>query len=151
MKKLAIFLVIATLCLGFSSCAIGHIEDTNGENTSLCQLNEEDILGINSITEVFSFTTTVNNKTTYKVNKMSGVKTIKKLSRIEGEALVINSNIVLKDGNFRAVVVCNGEIACDIPIGENQTTRIENPNGSYEIRIAGESAGFEITMEFNVE
>lgn len=151
MKKLIIFLLIATLSLTFSSCTLSHIEDTNGDNTSLCTLTEEDILGNNSFTQLLSSKSTWDNSLTYKANKMSGVNAIKKSLYAQGNALVINSTITLSQGNLRVVVVCDGKIICDIPLGENQVTTIENPNGSYDIKVAGESAGFEISLEYNIE
>ena len=42
----------------------------------------------------------------------------------------------------------DGEIVMDLPIGEDQQIIIDNPKSSYEIRIAGESADFEIELEY---
>ncbi len=151
MKKLVALLLIAILSLTLSSCSLGHIDDTNGDDTSLCSLTEENILGNNSYTQMVSSISTRGNTLTYKANKMSGVNTIKKSLQAQGEALVINSSIILNQGNLRVVVICNDEIVCDIPLGENQTTTIKNPDGKYDIKVAGESAGFEISLEYNIE
>lgn len=49
-------------------------------------------------------------------------------------------------GNFRMMVINNGEIIADIHPGENVQCLIEGLTGYTVVRIAGESAAFRITL-----
>lgn len=149
MKKLLSILLIATLLLAFSSCTLSHIEDTNGDDKSLCTLTEEEILGNSTYVQTISSTSTRGNTITYKAKKMSGVNVMKKSIQPQGNTFVINSSITLNQGNLRVVVSCDGEIVCDIPLEKNQVTTIDNLGGKYDIRVAGESAEFEIVLELD--
>ena len=72
MKKITLILFLF-LILFLTGCGLGHIEDINGEDDySLATLSEENLIkGTNSYSSFGSFTSTINNKFTQKVKKMS--------------------------------------------------------------------------------
>lgn len=153
MKK-ALFLLTACFCLMIilSSCTIGQIRDQNGENdTSLVQIDEEEILAkVPSYTQVGAYQSSTGNRVVYEAEKFSGVSIIKNIPYAVGEKLIIRSDIDLDKGNFRVVLIQGDKILCDIPLGEDKTTVIENSTRDYEIRIAGESAEFELEIEYEI-
>lgn len=151
MKKIISTILVAILVLSLCSCNFGHIEDTNGENDhTLCSLTEEDLLsGSNSFVQNVATKSRVGNKITYKVNKFSGVNTIANEYFSNEAELTIDTCFVLSQGNARIAVIVNGEISCDIPVGESTTTIAVPADTSVVIRLAGESAGFDLSIELN--
>ena len=147
-RKIALLLV---LCVGVTLCLCAcHIEDKNGpDDYSLVEITEEKLTnGSSSYTQTQSIIKETQNSIEFDCEKFSGVKTIKKIIFTGGKWLEINYDIELDGGNFRAVLIHDGEIVMDLPIGEDQQIIIDNPKSSYEIRIAGESADFEIELEY---
>ena len=150
MKKLAILiisLILASVCL----CACVYIPDENGdEDYSLCKLTENDIINSTDFQAMYSQKQGVQNGTTvYTAKKLSGVYTVGKVYSNNEDVLIIDSTVTLTEGNVRICLVQDGKIVCDIPVGENMETRIENPSGNYQLRVAGESASLE--MEYTVK
>lgn len=147
-RKIALLMI---LCIGvvFCLCAC-HIEDKNGpDDYSLVEITEERIKGgVSSYSQVMAVSNETQNGVEYDCKKFSGVKTIKKITYTGGIRLEINYDLEVDSGNFRAVLIHDGEIVMDLPIGEDQHIVIDNPKRSYEIRIAGESADFEIELEY---
>lgn len=147
-RKIALLIV---LCIGvvFCLCAC-HIEDKNGpDDYSLVEITEEKLInGASAYTQTQSIINETKNSVEFDCKKFSGVKTLKKITYTGGIRLEINYDIELDGGNFRAVLIHDGEIVMDLPVGEDQQIVIDNPKRSYEIRIAGESADFEIELEY---
>ena len=148
MKKLAILiisLILASVCL----CACVYIPDENGdEDYSLCKLTENDIISSTDFQAMYSQKQGVQNGTTvYTAKKLSGVYTVDKVYSNNAGALTIYSTVTLTEGNVRICLVQDGKIVCDIPVGENMETKIENPSGNYQLRVAGESASLELEYE----
>lgn len=149
MKKIISFICMLMCCFLISSCGASHIEDTNGEDISLCSLTEEEIFAESpSYLSFGSAMTQLNNNYSFKVSKLSGVYKLDKFSA-KGGILVISANTVLEEGNLRIVLICEDEYVADIPVGENQSVTVDDPSGKYEIRLAAESAKlqFEFTYE----
>ena len=147
-RKIAILVL---LCIGVSFCLCAcHIEDKNGpDDYSLVEITEEKLInGASAYTQTQSITNETKNSVEFDSKKFSGVKTLKKITFAGGIRLEINYDIELDSGNFRAVLIHDGEIVMDLPVGENQQIVIDNPKRSYEIRIAGESADVEIELEY---
>lgn len=144
MKKVIIFLmIIFTSCfISCSSCK--HIDDTNGDDDySLCQISDENIInGMNSIS-AGSIKTSKNNSHTLRINKFSGVNSIYK-EIIKNSTVTINAKVTLDSGNLRVVVVGNKEILFDFVINGSSTYTLPSNVGSYQIKIAGETAKFKI-------
>lgn len=134
------FILAMTLLLG--SCTYGHIEDTNGDDTTVVQISDKDIIGSTSHTATLASKSRVDDSFTYNVRSLSGVYILGK-HNVESGELTINMSTVLMAGNLRICVIKDGNIAADIPIGENQTLTLEG-NGLYEIKLAAESARLSI-------
>lgn len=142
---LTIFILVSLFAL--SSCTIGHIEDTNGEDTSPVTLTDEDIVKSKSHTATLSSKGHANSTYYYNASKLSGVLSLNK-HRVDDGTLVINMTSTLLSGNARICVLLDGEIKAEIPLGEGQSVSLSG-NGLYEIKIAAESA--QITVEYTVE
>ena len=150
MKRIASLLILASCVLMLFSCGAGHIEDTNGEDISLCSLTDEEIFG-KSTSSVASGTvsTQLNNKYTFKANRLSGVYEYVSFAKDRG-AFIIKADTSVEEGNLRIVVLCDGKYVADIAVKTGESLRIENKlGGKYEIRFAAESAKF--TFECTVE
>lgn len=151
MRKLSLWFMLICFVMVLTSCSSVHIEDTNGDVISLCSLTEENIFSeITSYTSFASLNTQIDDSYHYSVKKLSGIYTVNEVSA-EGESLIINATTILKQGNLRIVILCEGKYVADIPIGMDQSVTVNNPNGSYEIRLAAESAELEMDYSFSVE
>ncbi len=154
MNKIFVIILALTLCAGLCACGMSvNIEDTNGDDPSLCSITEEDIVsgGIGSTT-FGSLKTTHNNKTVYTVKKMSGVLTLDTFkSANQNKAYTVALTTKLVSGNLRVVLLCDGKYATDFPLNETQTLVFDNPECKYEIVLAAESAEFSIEYEVTTE
>ncbi len=145
--KIAVLLLLLSISLlTFSSC-MSHIEDTNGEDDfSLCSLTDEDIAGGGSYLEQGSVRSEINGKVKIRINKFSGVNTIESI-KIRGEKKTLTLTATVDSGNFRIVIVKDGEIFADLKVDGTQERVTLSDNGEYDLRIAGESAHIEIVYE----
>lgn len=152
-KKILMLVLCLVMVLSLASCTIGHIKDTNGENDfSLTTIDDERIAkGVSSYVQSMAVKSENDGVVNYHASKFSGVYVLKKIPYAFGERLIINTSITVDSGNFRAVLIQDGEIIKDLPFGENQVTIIEKPTRNYEIRVAGESAKFNLRLEYTVE
>ena len=126
-RKIAILVL---LCIGVSFCLCAcHIEDKNGpDDYSLVEITEEKLInGASAYTQTQSIINETQNSIDFDCEKFSGVKTLKKITFIGGIRLEINYDIELDSGNFRAVLIHDGEIVMDLPVGEDQQIVIDNP------------------------
>ena len=140
------FLFILTLVLcGVLLCScMSHIEDTNGEDdSSLCSLTDKDIIDGTSTLKQGSVSSKRNDRGEMKVNKFSGVETVDSIN-VRDAAETVTFTATVESGNFRAVIVKDGEIFAELKTdGEKDSITLTEP-GKYELKIAGESASFEI-------
>jgi hypothetical protein len=151
MKKLSYTLCFTFIFLQLCGCLFlknaGQIADGNGvEDTSVISISDEEILSNERSSSYKSYTVTVNNKTTVKIGRFSGVKTIISTD-VDGRTLTFTANTTLKSGNLRIVIVSDGVIIGDIDIGQDKKFVIENADGEYDMKIVGESAEFELTCK----
>ena len=135
-----------------------HIEDTSGPDTfALATLTEDDILAT---------TLTCTGGPNYSTGRLelpggwelsSGVKLYS--DKFSGVADLLWADYILpsdfslsldhfsvESGNFRMVVINNGQIIADIQPGDHVEILIEDITGPTYVRIAGESAAFTIAM-----
>ncbi len=148
MKKLpiALLLLLSSTLFLLSGCAL-HIEDTNGnDNFTLQTITDQDIISGRSSVSVSSVGSSNNNRTTLKVEKLSGVKTLETLKSGSYE-FTITFNV--EQGNCR-LVLCDGEnILQDIDIGaKDKTFTTKSESGKLYLKIAGESAKFNIEYTY---
>lgn len=139
-------IMICTLIVSACCSCTSHIKDTNGDaDFSLATLTEEQVIKNNSSISNVSVGNQWGNKYELKVNKFSGVKQLKRI-KISGTQTV-TANVNVTSGNFRMVLIKDGKIAYDFVINGTSSTTISA--GTYLIKIAGESAAF--NLSFNVE
>ena len=144
-KLLACLLCALSLALCLTAC-VGQIEDTNGEDTSLCAITDEDIAEKKpSYSAVGMVRSQVDGKQSVRVNQISGVYELDAYTA-EGGTLTITLSTTLYEGNLRVVLLCDGTYLQDIPVGEAQTVVIPDANGKYQIRLAAESAKLDATL-----
>lgn len=146
MKKVLVSILAFILCAVFCSCTAMNIEDTNGEDTALCSITEEDILSGKLGSTLFgSSRVTLNDNTTYSVKKMSGVlilETIKSSNKDTVFTLTLTPELI--SGNLRILLLGNGELVTDFPLDKATTFFLDNPECKYELVVAGESAEFSV-------
>ncbi len=147
MKKICFllsFVILLSVCT--VSCNIGQIEDINGADTALATLTEEEILrNGTTYTNYGSVTSEKDGVLSFRVKKLSGVYRVVQFNISKESNVQLNLSLTLTSGNLRAVLLCDGVLVQDIPQGSNQVIEIPNAKGSYEIRLAGESAALEFT------
>ena len=155
----AVIPIVVVLVVGFLFLPkMEHIEDTNGaEDFSLATLTEEDILA-KSLT-----CTGGPNRSTGRLNlpggwsisdgvelyakKFSGVTDILWADYILPSDFSLSlDHFSVTGGNFRMMVINEGNIIADIQPGDNIDVLIEGLTGYTTVRIAGESAAFSIAM-----
>ena len=142
MKK--ILFILITLSLVFLT-GCGHIEDTNGQDDfSLETISEDDIISNSSSASTVSFTKTVGNKTEVSIKKFSGVKSIYKKYSADGE-YTFDFDVKCNSGNLAVFLVYDDEIVKIIPVNETSSFSYSF-EGTFEVKIAGESANLEITF-----
>ena len=142
MKKL-IFIMLILSMIVLTGC--GHIEDTNGEDDfSLETISGDDMINNSSSASTVSFTKTVGNKTEVSIKKFSGVKSIYKKYSAEGE-YKFDFDVKCNSGNLAVVLVYDDEIVKTIPVNETSSFSYSF-DGTFEVKIAGESANLEITF-----
>lgn len=147
MRKL--FIIFLFLIIGIMLVSCSHREDTNGESdTSLTTLNDGDI--VNGASSLSSGRTENkrNDRGEIKVNKFSGVQVIDSIN-VRDTSEVLTYKITHESGNLRAVLVKDGEIYSDLVIDGNDNSIALTESGKYDLKIAGESAKFE--MEYKIK
>ncbi|MCH5163754.1 MAG: hypothetical protein J1F36_01920 [Clostridiales bacterium] len=147
--KISKFIAVTIVCalIAITCCGCGHIKDTNGDDDfSLVTLSEQQIIKGNSSVSSVSASNQWNNKYNLKVSKFSGVKELKKITLKSGTQK-ITTDVNVSAGNFRMVLISGGQIVYDFDI--NGTSSATISEGTYIIKIAGESASF--NLSFSIE
>ena len=139
--------LVAVATVWFMSSDLKHIEDTNGaDNYSLQTITDSNIInrdvgamGLNI------HKSAVSGVTAYSSKKFTGVEEIYG-NNIWGNRFEITVNHARVDsGNFRIVLLEDDRIVHEFRLNElTQTYVLENPSGYISLRIAGESADFQL-------
>lgn len=149
MKKVLFF---SLLCLGFLlvGCNIGQIEDTNGESDFTIEtISDKKIISRSSSNFIAnSVTNKIGSNTSIKVGKFSGVKELE-TTRVSNQTLTYEIESNCTYGNFRIVIVHNSEIIRDVAINSSEIITINNANGTYYLKIVGESAKF--SLDYSIQ
>lgn len=167
MKKLAIFLLII-VCTLLCSCTIIHgklfieIKDKNGDDTSLAVLSKEDICADIPESYCFSFYSSSEGieeigDWSYDISDEISISAITPFSGVEyaqatyGKSDTISFTVTsdLTEGNLSIVLIDldNLSIIHEFDINTTETFELKNAlDGKYEIRVAGESAEFEMMV-----
>lgn len=135
--------LLICLCISSVGC-VSQIEDTNGEgDTSLNTITDEDIVkGMNTVS-VGSSSNKRNDRGTLSVKTFSGVKIVDSIN-VRDVAETVTCTVNIKQGNLRVVIVRNGKIYADLRTDGMQDSVTLTESGKYELKIAGESAGFDL-------
>ena len=124
-----------------------HIEDANGAENSLCVLTEKELTDKhpNSLSNM-SVLNEKDGVTEFSVRKFSGVKSIYSFRAKADRSYTLEVTSELEEGNLRLFVWCGGEIMQGIAVGGAQTVTVNGANGRCELRAAGESANFSMSI-----
>ena len=148
-RKLLCLALCAILLLPCLTACASQIEDTNGEDTTLCTLTQEDLLGDSvSHNAIGMVRSQLGDKQTLRANKLSGVYEFNSYVA-DGGTLTVTLSATLHAGNLRAVLLCEGEYVQDVPLGEEQAATVENATGKYQVRLGAESAKLDATLIFD--
>lgn len=126
-----------------------HIEDTNGADVYTLQtITDEDIINMNIGNKgVWESKDNLTNITTYSSDKFSGVYEVYNTNFVGTNLKVTVRNLKVNEGNFKLVLVVNDEIVHEFNLNEStQTYMLEEVSGNISLRIAGESADFELEV-----
>ena len=145
MKRLFV-LILIVFCLALTSCNVGHIADTNGdEDTSLSTLTKEDIFTyINSV----SFgTVSKNNSKEFSLTckKLSGNYLVKTITP-NGRNLSITVASTISKGNAYIALIKDGQVVEEINNNGQNVYITGYTNSEIELRVLGESCEFEIKV-----
>ena len=146
MKKYFLIALLAFVVLTFTGC--GQIEDTNGEeNFDLVTITDQNIIeGMNVVTFA-SVKTASGNKESLSVGKLSGVLDLY-TGTAAGETVILTVDCNATAGNARLVMVYDGKIVHEFDLHkQGQKFVLENAKGDFALKIAGESAAFEVVFE----
>ena len=155
----AVIPILLVLVVGFLFMPkMEHIEDTNGaDNFALATLTDADILatsltctgGPNSSIGRIQLPGgwTISDGVELYAKKFSGVADILWADYILPSDFCLNlDHFSVTGGNFRMMVINEGEIIADIQPGDDISLLIEDLTGYTVVRIAGESAAFQIVL-----
>ncbi len=142
---ISLILILVLSMMTLTSCR--HIPDENGEDTSLARLTEEDILKPGtSYFAISSWKSYSGGSGSFSAESISGTYSVIVL-KPEGRSITIDIDCELSSGNLRVVIINDGEIIKDIPLGKSSIV-IDNPSGKYEIKLGAESANVKIAYTF---
>lgn len=145
MKRLFI-LIIMVFCLALTSCNVGHIADTNGdEDTSLSTLTKEDIFTYRN--SVSFGTVSKNNSKEFSLTckKLSGNYLVKTITP-NGRNLSITVASTVSKGNAYIALIKDGQVVEEINNNGQNVYITGYTNSEIELRVLGESCEFEIKV-----
>ena len=126
-----------------------HIEDTNGaENFELQTITDEDIAKIEmGSLNVGTSKNSITNMTEISSSKFTGVYEVLYTNLIGKSDFLLNIyDFQINSGNFKMVVVHDGEIVHTITPENAEEFLLEDISGTVSLVIAGESADFSFEM-----
>lgn len=145
MKRLFV-LILIVFCLALSSCNVGHIADTNGdEDTSLSTLTKEDIFTYRN--SVSFGTVSKNNSKEFSLTckKLSGNYLVKTITP-NGRNLSITVASTISKGNAYIALIKDGQVVEEINNNGQNVYITGYTNSEIELRVLGESCEFEIKV-----
>ena len=147
---IAVVIGVAYFGISMLTSSVDHIEDTNGaDNYSLQQITDENIIKMNIGAKNISETQSVlSSLPEYSSKKFTGVYEIYRTNIVANRFDITLYNTMVDAGNLRIVLVHNDEIVHEFALNEvSQTYTLENPKGTVSLRVAGESADFELCYD----
>lgn len=142
--------LIILVVLWFYDPKFEHIEDTNGiDNYSLNTLTDKNIVKLNSGTLYETNNDNAINDSKLSFIKFSGVMEIYGEDHTNESLQIDLKNLKIDEGNFQAALLVDNKIIHKFDSNDlNQSFKVDNISGYVTLRIAGESAKFE--MEYYV-
>lgn len=149
-KRFFSLLVLITLSFILTGC-MKQIEDTNGEDDFTIQTyTDDDITSGKSISmKVGSLTNTVNNTTTIKIKKFSGLEKLDTI-KADNDTIEFNVESTVSSGNFRMVIIKEKEIIQDVIINTTDKITLTGCTGRYDLVMIGESAKINLKYTINI-
>ncbi len=152
MKKTTVFLLMIVLLV--SGCS--HVEDTNGDDTSLVTITAEKLIGTSTgqTTSGVSSNNTRNNITTVGIHEdidfdfielsggpTSGIGNILATELDEGDTLLIECESSVVEGNLQIVLISpSNELIHSFPTGAYDAVEFTaSEDGDYLVRMGSES------------
>lgn len=143
-----IFAVVIVVIVGISFLTndLEHIEDTNGaDNYELQKITDEDIIEMDMGALNLDVKEGAITKTTYSSKKYTGVSEIYSTNMVGNRLDITINHARVDSGNFKIVLLENDKIVHEFKLNElTQTYTLKNPSGYISLRIAGESADFQL-------
>ena len=141
-KKLMLFMISFLL----TGCGVSHIEDTNGlDNYNLQTLTEDDLLKTTSSYVARNYISiSKGNEIKCGSQKFSGIKTLEVINIKDDCIFTFESNV--SSGNFLIAIVNNDGIEGYVSANEYKTFRFSSDFGNCKLKVAGESAEFELKV-----
>ena len=149
MKRLLTVIFIIFLSITLTSCS--HIEDTNGpDDYSLVKISDEEILGVRSAsTKIGAFESQTGRTIKVKVSKFSGVEKLQSFKTTNSD-ITFTVSVTVNSGNFKAVLVQEGKIIHTFNNNaSNQVVTVKQGTGTVSFYVAGESAKYNITLQYD--
>lgn len=145
MKKL-ILLIVLLLALSLSSCSLGHIEDTNGEeNFELSTLTEADIFTYRSCTSVGTITSGTGNTFSFKCKKLSGKELIKTITP-NNRTLNVFIDFEITSGNAYLSLIRDDAVYYEIGLNSAKNYTLSSGE-DVRLVLLGESCSVSIKVE----
>ncbi|MBQ8209568.1 MAG: hypothetical protein IJZ35_03170 [Clostridia bacterium] len=151
LKKILVWVgaiaIVAVCVISALTDGLEHIEDTNGaDNYSLQTITDENI--INSDIGAMGLKIhngIISDTTTYSSDKFTGVEEIYGTNMVANRFEITVYHAQVNSGNFKIVLLEDDEIVHEFKLNElMQTYVLENPSGHISLKIAGESADFQL-------
>ena len=145
MKRLFVFILIV-FCLALSSCNVGHIADTNGdEDTSLSTLTKEDIFTYRNSVSIGTVSKSNSKEFSLTCKKLSGNYLVKTITP-NGRNLSITVASTVSKGNAYIALIKDGQVVEEINNNGQNVYITGYTNSEIELRVLGESCEFEIKV-----
>lgn len=149
------FVMVGYFIFTMISDPFEHIEDTNGNNTSISVIKESEILsyessrsgGMGRSTTDFEVAGIQLGGVKFHSNKFSGVEPLLKSDILFTTGFYLNIyDYNISSGNFRLYVINEGNIIDVIEPNDEYSHYYENIRGEFVVVAVGESADFEFKM-----
>ena len=154
-KKVLSILLVLVFVLGFTACGV-EIADNNGpDDYSLATITDENIINLDLGASSYSMSPGsedddyMTTMTKFKGSEFSGVAELYGINLLGKSDIEFDmGTIQVKEGNFRLMVVHDGEIVHDFDLEEmSQTFKLEDVNGYVSLVMAGETADFKFYIQ----
>lgn len=151
MKKILFIILLITSFFAFTSCA-RHIKDTNGENNFNTEtISTQDMLDNNSSSiKQGALEKKKGNSVSINVKKFSGIETIHNF-KLNSATLDFAINIKVNSGNLKVIICSKSDVIKEFKVNKG-TQRLQLPTTTENLylKIAGESASFSLSYEYEV-